>query len=84
MKGQKGADELCAEAVKQGMSPDDILQKSLVPSMARIEDKFSQGTDTIVMVGGAPLTQNFCDEIGANFYAPDPQLTIEYLNSTVA
>ncbi len=196
MKGQEGADELCAEAVKQGMKPDDILQKSLVLGMARIGDKFSQGKafvpemlmaakamkaamkhlepffksgevepkgtvvlgtvqgdlhdigknllammvegagwkvvdlgvdvgydkfakaleehnanimgmsalltttmvnmkgiteriksknpDTIVMVGGAPLTQNFCDEIGANFYAPDPQLAIEYLNSTTA
>lgn len=24
-----------------------------------------------VMVGGAPLTQKFADEIGANVYAPD-------------
>lgn len=24
-----------------------------------------------VMVGGAPVTQNFCDKIGADFYAPD-------------
>jgi 5-methyltetrahydrofolate--homocysteine methyltransferase len=24
-----------------------------------------------VMVGGAPLTQAFCDEIGADGYAPD-------------
>ena len=26
---------------------------------------------TRVMVGGAPVTQSFCDEIGANGYAPD-------------
>ncbi|MBD3305462.1 cobalamin-binding protein, partial [candidate division KSB3 bacterium] len=24
-----------------------------------------------VMVGGAPVTQNFADEIGADLYAPD-------------
>lgn len=34
-----------------------------------------------VMVGGAPLTQDYCNEIGADFYSPDPQGAIEYLNN---
>ena len=32
---------------------------------ANIRDKVK------IMIGGAPLTQEFCDEIGADFYTPD-------------
>lgn len=38
---------------------------------------------TIVCVGGAPLTQEFCDKIGADAYAPDPQGIIEYLDKKI-
>jgi 5-methyltetrahydrofolate--homocysteine methyltransferase len=31
----------------------------------------ASGLKAKVMVGGAPVTQAFCDEIGANGYAPD-------------
>jgi methanogenic corrinoid protein MtbC1 len=27
--------------------------------------------DVTIMVGGAPVTQNFCDTIGADIYSPD-------------
>lgn len=37
-----------------------------------------------VAVGGAPVTDNFCEKIGADVYAPDPQGLVEYLNSQVA
>ncbi len=40
--------------------------------------------DTLVVVGGAPLTQEFCDKIGADGYAPDPQGIIEYLDGVMA
>ncbi len=33
-----------------------------------------------VVVGGAPLTQEFCDKIGADAYSPDPQGIIDWLN----
>jgi len=36
---------------------------------------------TLVCVGGAPLTQEFCDKIGADAYAPDPQGIIEWLDA---
>ena len=35
----------------------------------------------VVVVGGAPLTQEFCDKIGADAYSPDPQGIIDWLNS---
>jgi methanogenic corrinoid protein MtbC1 len=34
-----------------------------------------------IMVGGAPVTRDFCDKIGADFYSPDPQGAVNYLNS---
>ena len=37
-----------------------------------------------VAVGGAPVTQDFCNKIGADMYSPDPQGLVEYLNSQVA
>ncbi len=40
--------------------------------------------DTLVVVGGAPLTQEFCDKIGADAYAPDPQGIIDWLETKVA
>jgi methanogenic corrinoid protein MtbC1 len=33
-----------------------------------------------VLVGGAPITKDFCTHIGADFYSPNPQDAVEYLN----
>lgn len=34
-----------------------------------------------ILVGGAPVTAEFCVKIGADFYAPDPQGAVEYLKT---
>ena len=192
MKGQNGADELSKQALDNGINPDDILQKALVPAMERVGKKFSEnkifvpqmlmsakamsmamvhlkpyfqsgevqrkgtviiGTvagdlhdigknlvammiegvgweivdlgvdvtaeqfisklreypgaavgmsalltttmvnmesitkqikeefpEAIVMIGGAPVTEKFKIQIGADFYGPEPQSTVEYLS----
>ena len=36
-----------------------------------------------VLIGGAPLNNDFCSEIGADFYSPDPQGAIEYIETQV-
>jgi methanogenic corrinoid protein MtbC1 len=36
-----------------------------------------------VIIGGAPLNSDFCSEIGADFYSPDPQGAIEYMDAVV-
>jgi 5-methyltetrahydrofolate--homocysteine methyltransferase len=41
----------------------------------------SKVPDVTIVVGGAPLTQEFCDKIGADAYSPDPQGCIEYLDA---
>ena len=40
MKGQPGADELTLQALNEGISPSDILQKGLIVGMERIGVKF--------------------------------------------
>jgi 5-methyltetrahydrofolate--homocysteine methyltransferase len=43
MKGMPGADELTAEALKQGILPQIILNDALIPAMKRVGDKFTEG-----------------------------------------
>ena len=37
-----------------------------------------------IAVGGAPVTEDFCEKIGADAYSADPQGLVEYLNTQVA
>lgn len=39
--------------------------------------------DIKVLVGGAPITQDFCTRIGADFYSPNPQEAVEFLNKNI-
>lgn len=39
---------------------------------------------TRVMVGGAPVTEHFAHEIGADCYSADPQGAVDYLNAVMA
>jgi methanogenic corrinoid protein MtbC1 len=36
-----------------------------------------------ILVGGAPVTAEFCEKIGADFYSPDPQGAVEYLGTLI-
>jgi 5-methyltetrahydrofolate--homocysteine methyltransferase len=38
----------------------------------------------VILVGGAPVTMDFCKKIGADFYSPDPQGAVNYLNSLIS
>lgn len=42
MKGQDGADELTVRALKEKISPDDILKKALVVGMDKVGQKFTE------------------------------------------
>ena len=43
-----------------------------------IKDKLP---NTKVCIGGAPVSEEFCKKINADFYSPDPQGAVEYLNA---
>ena len=37
-----------------------------------------------ILVGGAPVTMEYCKKIGADFYSPDPQGAVNYLKQLVS
>jgi methanogenic corrinoid protein MtbC1 len=40
--------------------------------------------ETKVIIGGAPVNSEFCQKIGADFYGPDPNSAVDYINKLVA
>ncbi len=71
-------------------NPDCVLGLSalLTTTMGNMADSVRQikveFPDQKIIVGGAPLTDEFSKQIGADYYSPDPQGAVEYLNSIVA
>lgn len=49
-----------------------------------VSDIRNEYPDIRLMIGGAPVNENFKNEIGADNYSPDPQRAVTYLNSLVA
>jgi 5-methyltetrahydrofolate--homocysteine methyltransferase len=37
-----------------------------------------------ILVGGAPVTMDYCTKIGADYYSPDPQGAVKYLKQLVS
>jgi len=64
------------------------LSALLTTTMAGMEKSVraikEQFPDTKVLVGGAPVNPQFCAQIGADFYAPDPQGAAAYLSQSVS
>ena len=64
------------------------LSALLTTTMANMEEIVQKikaaNPETKVIVGGAPLNDDFCNKIGADFYSPDPRGAVEYLNTCVA
>ena len=67
--------------------PDAVVGLSalLTTTMANMEKTVkhikAEKPGTIVAIGGAPVSQAFCDKIGADVYSPDPQGLVEYLEN---
>jgi len=61
------------------------LLTTTMGSMEEIVKKLKASQpETKILIGGAPVSNDFKEKIGADFYAPDPQGAIEYLNTMVA
>jgi len=63
------------------------LMTTTMVSMKRIVDALTEADlrqDVKVIVGGAPLTQQYCDEIGADAYAPDAWSAVKKAKEIVA
>jgi 5-methyltetrahydrofolate--homocysteine methyltransferase len=60
-----------------------LLTTTMVNMKQVIEIAKNKDCTAKIVVGGAPLTQSYADEIGANGYAPDAATAVEVVNSFV-
>jgi methanogenic corrinoid protein MtbC1 len=61
-----------------------LLTTTMVNMEKIVKDIKESVPGTLVLIGGAPLNMDFCKKIGADFYSPDPQGAVEFLNKNVA
>jgi methanogenic corrinoid protein MtbC1 len=81
------ADQFIA-AMKENRNSFAALSALLTTTMVNME-KITRAIKAAipnakVAVGGAPVTNEFKEKIGADIYAPDPQGLVEFLNAEVA
>ncbi|HEX7492681.1 MAG TPA: cobalamin-dependent protein [Bacteroidales bacterium] len=55
--------------------------ESMKYTVTAIREKYS---DSKILVGGAPVTMDYCNSIGADFYSPDPQGAVNFLKQLVS
>ncbi len=58
-----------------------LLTTTMTNMGETVKELKAKYADTQILIGGAPLTDDFCNQIGADFYSPDPQGAVNYLNS---
>lgn len=79
--------EKFAQAVADNPGASVGLSALLTTTMVNMEKTVKllkeKAPDTKVVVGGAPLTQEFANKIGADAYSPDPQGALDYLTEAV-
>lgn len=67
--------------------PDSVIGLSclLTTTMPNMEKTVKaikeENPSQLVCIGGAPVHREFGEKIGADYYAPDPQSAVEFLNS---
>jgi len=61
-----------------------LLTTTMVNMEKIVKDIKTAVPNTKVLIGGAPVNTDFCKKIGADYYSPDPQGAVEYLNKMVA
>ncbi len=73
------------EALKENPGSAIGLSALLTTTMVNMEkivaDINAFSSDSKILIGGAPVNTDFCEKIGADFYSPDPQGAVAYLNS---
>lgn len=80
--------ERFVEAVKEHPSAcvglSALLTTTMVNMQSIVEAIKEASPDTKILIGGAPVNDEFRQKIGADFYSPDPQGAVEYLDELVA
>ncbi len=79
--------EKIIEALKA--NPDAFIGLSalLTTTMGNMENTViklkEESPSTKILIGGAPITEDFCEKVGADFYSPDPQGAVKYLKEQI-
>jgi len=61
------------------------LLTTTMPQMKNVVEALKEaGTSAKVIIGGAPVTQNYADEIGADGYAPDAASAVDKVREMLA
>lgn len=71
-----GADIICLSALLTSTMPS-IEEAIKIMKEKGIRNKY------IVMIGGAPVTQSFADQVGADYYAPDASTAAELAREAI-
>ncbi len=58
-----------------------LLTTTMVNMEGIVREVKGNFPETRIAIGGAPVNEDFRKRIGADFYAPDPQGIVEYLNA---
>ncbi len=61
-----------------------LLTTTMVHMENIVQEIRKMARDTKILIGGAPVNMEFCKKIGADYYSPDPQGAVSYLNQQVA
>ena len=70
-----------AEHKPQAIGLSALLTTTMV-NMEQVVKKAKEVSQSVkIIIGGAPVTQAFSDQIGADGYFAEPQGALEYLNS---
>lgn len=57
-----------------------LLTTTMVNMESMVKEIKNYDPGRVILVGGAPLSMDFCKKIGADFYSRDPKGAIEYIN----
>ena len=61
-----------------------LLTTTMENMKKTVADIKTRYTGSKILIGGAPVTQEYCIKIGADFYSPDPQGAVNYLNQLMS
>ena len=75
--------ECARENNAQVVGVSALLTTTMTNMKAVVDAVKASGIDAKVIIGGAPVTQAFCDEIGADGYAPDAASAADLAKSFV-
>lgn len=61
-----------------------LLTTTMVNMEKIVNEIKAEMPDTKILIGGAPVSEDFKNKINADFYSADPQGAVDYLNTEVA